>query len=180
MRIKTKWHNENPKSLDESASVIGFIAWKAAMHAVHKMDNEGFRFNNTRQQLEVVAEYVYFLLQVADRLAHDRMGDEERQRLIQSLAGHLIGHMLGNMHDILGPGDYRDEIVAAMNDRSGDYSRFSFVDEEPGSHFLRYLGEKVSEAMRVTDNKWAIEYVSEVAGPEAAHTLRKAVVAQLD
>ncbi len=181
MRIKTKWHNdENPKSLEESASVISFIAWKAAMHAVHLMDNEGFRFDGPRQQLDVVGEYVCFLIQVADRLAHERMHDEERARFIQALAGHLIGHMTGNMQDILGPGDYRDDIVRLINERSGDYARFSFVDEQPGTHFLRYLGEKVSEVMQSTDNKWAIEYVSEVTGPEAAATLRRAVVDQLD
>lgn len=181
MRIKTKWHNDgNPKSLEESASVISFIGWKAAMHAVHLMDNEGFRFNDTRQQLDAVGEFVYFLLQVADRLAHARMGDEERARFIQSLAGHLIGHMVGNMQDILGPGDYRDDIVGRINERALDYARFSFVDEEPGTHFLRFLGEKVSEVMQATDDKWAIEYVSEVAGPDAAATLRRALVDQLD
>jgi hypothetical protein len=37
----------------------------------------------------------------------------------------------------------------------------------------RYLGDKVADAMAVTDAKWVLEHVMEIEAPEALKTLRR-------
>ena len=45
----------------------------------------------------------------------------------------------------------------------------------PSYRFLRYLGEKMFEAMAGTDNKWVIEHVIEIEAPEAMRPLKKLI-----
>jgi hypothetical protein len=40
---------------------------------------------------------------------------------------------------------------------------------------LRYFGEKVSEALSATDNRWVVEHVMEIEAPEAIKLVRRLV-----
>ena len=176
MRVKTKWHKEERgKSLDEAASVLGFIAWRAGMNALKEMDNEGFRFDSYDHQLQVMGEFMAFGLQVIDRLAHERLEDEDRRELVQGLARHLVQHMAGNLQDIKGPGDHKGPFVELLNERGAEYAEFGFADGEPAHSFLRQFGMRVDGVMGGPGNKFCIEYVAEVAAPEVVKTLRKSL-----
>ena len=70
MRVKSKWHKKDkPKSLEDVAGALGFIAWRAADERANKMFSAGFNFSSQAQMLAVVGEYAAFSLQLADRLA---------------------------------------------------------------------------------------------------------------
>ncbi|OOZ40706.1 hypothetical protein BOW53_06770 [Solemya pervernicosa gill symbiont] len=181
MRIKTKWHKDKEgKSLEESASVMGFVAWRAAMNGLNQMENDGFRTDSYSHQLEIIAEFVAFELQVADRLAYIRLEDEDRQAFISTLAGHLIEHTVDNMLDVQGPGDYRPVVIEKLNNRAAEYAELKFQGEEPGYPFLSHLGRCVDGIMGGEKNKFAIEFAAEVIGPDLVKTLRKSVADLLD
>ncbi len=176
MRVKTKWHNEERgKTLAESASVLGFIAWRAAMNMLKEMDNEGFRFRSYKHQLEVLGEMVAFLLQVSDRLAYERLEEADRAEFIAALAKHLVEHMVGNLNDVAGPGEYKKPFIDLLNLRAEEYAEHGFADSEPAHGFLRRLGQNVDAVMGGEHNKFCIEFVSEVAAPGAVKTLRKSL-----
>lgn len=174
MRIKSKWHKKDkPKSLEELASVLGFITWRAAQERADKMYAAGFNFASQAQLLAVVGEFAVFLLQLADRLAYERLDDEPRQRLMGALAQHLVRTLVDNLTEVAGAGDHRAAVVARLNERLEAYAEFGFADGQPSYQALRYLGQCVDEVMGGEANKWVIEQVVDIEAPEAVKNLKK-------
>lgn len=174
MRIKTQWHKKDkPKSLEELASVLGFVTWRAAQERADKMYNAGFNFSSQAQLLDVVGEFVVFLLQLADRLCYERLPDEQRRQLMGALAQHLVRTLVDNMTTVSGPGDHRAVVVARLNERMEAYAEFGFADGQPSYQSLRYLGQCVDGVMGGTENKWVIEQVVDIEAPEAIKNLKK-------
>lgn len=174
MRIKTKWHKKDkPKSLEDLAGTLGFIAWRAAHERVDKMFVAGFNFANKAQLLAVVGEYATFMLQLADRLVYGRLDEEQRQRFVSAMAQHLINAMVENLTEDFGPGDYRSGFVGKLNERLEAYAEYDFSDGQPSYQALRYLGAAVDEIMGGKDNKWVIEQVVDIEAPELVKNLKK-------
>lgn len=173
MRIKSKWHKNKQKSTEEIAGALGFIIWRIASTTVNKMYNEGFNFSSNRQLLDVIGEFIAFLIQVADREAYERLSEEERQRFIMALASHLITTMVDNLQEELGEGDYKAAFIDTLNQRLEAYSEFNYSDGMPSYPFLRYLGTCVDAVMGGEENKWVIEQVIEVEAPDVLKTFKK-------
>jgi len=176
MRVKSKWHKKDrSKSPEEQASVLGFIIWRIADERANKMYRAGFEFASQGQLLAVVGEFAIFLLQLTDRMVHERLPDEQRLPLMGALAQHLIRTMVDNLTEDFGEGDYRAAFVEKINQRLDDYADFGFVDGQPGYQSLRYLGQSIDEVMGGKENKWVIEQVVDIEAPEAIENLRKGV-----
>lgn len=174
MRIKSRWHDKTrPKSLEQIAGAMGFNIWKMASTTANKMYNDGFNFRDNAQLLDVIGEYVMFLLQLADRVAYERLDEQERQQFTSGVARHLIGTMVENRVEELGPGDYQQPFIDTLNQRLDGYAEFSLVDGNPSYPMLRYLGDQVEALMGGTQNKWIKEQVMEVVAPELIKTLRR-------
>ena len=174
MRIKSRWHKKDkPKSVEEIAGALAFIAWRIGFNVVKEMQSKDFFFGSDATRLAVIGEFLAFLIQVADRLAYDRMPDEQRQRFVTTLALRLADTMADNKTDVLGPGDYRRPFVENLNRRLEDYSEFQFADGRPSYQFCAYLGRMINETIGGEDNKWVVEQVAEVEAPEAVDMLKK-------
>lgn len=173
MRIKSKWHKKKPKTIEEIAGALGFIVWRIASTTANKMYNEGFNFSSNKQLLEVIGEFVAFLVQIADREAYERLDEEERQRFVVALATHLINTMVDNMVEELGEGDYKSAFIDTLNQRLDAYADFNYSADGPSYPFLRYLGTCVDAVMGGEENKWVIEQVIEVEAPELLKTFKK-------
>lgn len=176
MRVKSRWHNKaKTRTPQELGSTLAFIAWRIGMNAVKNMQKEGFNFPSYAVQLQVMEEFLPFLIQVVDRLVYGRMDEEMRRNLVTALALHLVDTMVENQVDLLGPGEYRGPLIERLNARLDDYAGFSFNGEEPGYHFLRYLGERVDAVLAKEGNRWVIEQIVDIEAPEAVKTMRKAL-----
>jgi len=174
VRIKSKWHKgDKPKSLEEVAGALGFIAWRAADERANKMFSAGFNFSSQAQLLAVVGEFAAFLLQLTDRLVYGRLDEERRQVFVGALAQHLITTMVNNLAEDFGPGDYRAGFVEKINERMEAYAEFSFADGQPSYQALRYLAKCIDEIMGGQENKWVIEQVVEIEAPEIIKNLKK-------
>ncbi|HEY0722011.1 MAG TPA: hypothetical protein VGE50_12245 [Gammaproteobacteria bacterium] len=174
MRIKSRWHDKSrPKSLEQIAGAMGFNIWKMASTTANKMYNDGFNFRDNGQLLDVIGEYVIFLLQLADRVAYEQLDEEARQQFTSLVAHHLINTMVENRVDELGPGDYQAAFIDTLNQRLDGYAEFSLVDGAPSYPMLRYLGDQVETLMGGSQNKWVKEQVMEVVAPELVKTLRR-------
>jgi len=179
VRLKTKWHSskrrrsKGVRTLEDRATVVGVSIWKIAFNTFKHMETEGFRFGSDEQVTAVVNELIAFLLQVSDRLVYGQLSESERAEFITAVGRHLAATVDSNVRDFLGEGDHGGRFIATINSRTGDYAEFEFKDGGPGYAFVRYLGEKVSEAMAETDNKWVIEHVMEIEVPEAIKLLKR-------
>lgn len=185
VRMKTRWHRSRrskrniegsarEKSLDDLASVMGFNIWKIAKELYAHMEQEGFRFAEDAQVVEILTETIAFLITVVDRLLYGQVDEQVRAEFINALAKHLSKTVETNQLDLMGPGDYITPYVETLNARFAEYAECSFSQEEgPGYEFRRFFAEQVARVMAVTDNKWVLEQVMDIEAPNAVTTLRR-------
>jgi hypothetical protein len=176
LRIKSHWWNdESDRSLPEIASALAFIAWRVSVDKAINLHCERFVYRDDAQRLAVIQEYLVFLIQVADRLSHGRLADEDRRALITAFARKVIEHVQDNSQDLLGPGDYGSPFIALLNQRSGEYAEYQLADDGPTYAFLRHLGFEIQNLMgEGQENRWVIDQVMDKDGWEAYKTFARA------
>lgn len=173
--VKTRWRKKGPRTVEERASVIGANVWKIALEVFKHMEKEGFRFGSDRLTTDVIAEFIAFLVQLADRAVYGRLAEEERAALIGAVVRHLAATMANNQQDLFGPGEYRKPFIDLLNARFGEYAGFEYRDGEPGYPCLGFFAGKVADAMASGDNKWVVEQVMDIEAPEMVRLVRKLV-----
>lgn len=177
VRIRSRWKDKaRERSLEEIGAALAFIEWRIASQALLNLENEGFQTDTQLQRLEVLEEICAFLIHVTDRLVHDSLSEEQRQRFIVALALKIADTYHDNRVDSEGRGqDYRQPFIQGLNQRMADYAEFKFENGEPGYAFKRYLGECVTNRMGPRDRKWISDQVMEIEVPEMLKTLEKGV-----
>jgi hypothetical protein len=177
IRIKSTWHDSGrnrpaAKSLEDSAQALAFIAWRLALEGARELHREGFEYLSDKERVGVISEFVAFQVQIADRLAFDRLDDVERRDFINALGQRLADHIQDNLVDIAGPGNYRKPFIDMLNERLGEYAGLSFRDGEPGFDFLRYFGARALAVMGDSQtNRWVMDQVMSVAAPKLVERL---------
>lgn len=183
LRIKSRWTEKaklkpSDEMLGENARALAFIFWRLALDKAKNLHGEDFIYDSDEQRIKVIAEYLAVLLQVADRLAFYRLDDEDRQRFVTKLALRLADHMQDNATDLFGAGDYRTSFIDMLNRRADGYSEFGYSPQDGASYgFLHFLGTQVQRVMGDEHhaNKWVIDQVMEIDGPEMIEKAEKAM-----
>jgi len=176
LRIKSHWSNDDAeRSLPEIASALAFIAWRISTEKAINLHCERFVYTSDEDRLAVIQEYLVFLIQIADRLSHDRLDDEDRRTLITGFATKVIEHVQDNSQDLLGPGNYGRPFIALLNQRSEEYADFKLADDGPTYAFLRHLGFEIQQHMGDQhENRWVIDQVMDKDGFDAYRVFAKA------
>ena len=179
-RLNTNWNqSQRVRGFRDTGSALALNMWKLASEALLHIENEGFETNTRSQRLDVVVEFLAYLLHLLDRLAHDSFDDNDRAGLIGETAEKLVEIVLDNRND-LGETVSREDFITLLNIRSDEYADCHCDDAGPGFTLRRVFGEYVREAMGAKDRKWIPDYVMEVAGPKAYTAFRRSVRAMLD
>ena len=184
LRIKTKWHrskrserntagSSKPKTVEDLAGVIAFNIWKISQETYRRMEKEEFSFTEDKQVTDIITEVIAFLVHVADRMVYGKLENEDRSRFVTSLAKELGKTLDCNMLDLFGKGDYITPFYNTLNERFSDYAEFEFEGNEPSYAAKRYLGDKISGIMKVSDNKWVLEQVMDIEAPEAIKIMQR-------
>ncbi len=179
LRIKSRWHGEGERSLEEIAGALAFIAWRLAQDKAITLHGEDFIYENDRQRMDVIIEYLIFQLQIMDRLAHQRLAldDEERRALIVAVARKLGEIVEDNSLDLFGPGEYLQPFFDRINERAAEYAEFRYTDEGPSYPFLRHLGYEIQQIMgEEGENRWVIDQVMDKDGVEVDRKLSRAML----
>jgi hypothetical protein len=176
IRITSRWRAEGrPRSLQEIATALAFIAWRLALDRAINLHCERFVYRDDSQRLAVIQEYLVFLIQIADRLAHLSLEDTDRRDLIVALARKLVLHVQDNSQDLIGPGDYGGAFLALLERRSDEYAEFALADDGPSYAFLRHLGFEIQTLMGGgQENRWVIDQVMDKDGWDAYKSFAKA------
>jgi len=184
IRIKTKWHrtkrkgaqSAGPKTLLELASVVAFNLWKVAQEPFRRMEKEGFRFAQDAQVTGFITEFIAYLSHSVDRLLYARVSDVERGEFMNALVQHLAQTMAENQEQLFGAGNYRVPFIDTINVRFDQYAECAFAnDTGPSYEFTRLLGEKISDIMTASDDRWVLEQVMEIEAPQAFKTVQRVV-----
>ena len=174
MRVKSKWHKNQVKTIEDIGGAMAFICWRITKNHLEDLINEGFVIEK-EQVFDVIAESLCFLIQSIDRLVFKTLNTEQRQELINKLAKQSAFYYQENKEDRIGEGNHWKAFVNTYNQRSKDYSDYDFVDNEPDYHFLRYFAEKVKLAMTDVDEKWIVQQMIEIQAPKAFKKLSQSV-----
>jgi hypothetical protein len=176
VRVKSKWNDKGrERSMAEIGGAAAFILWRIAQQGLLNLENEGFQTDTRSQRLDVMGEFLAFLVHLADRLKAGHLELDERTEFITSLARHLADNMQENRTEAQGKGDYRKALIDLLNERAADYAEFSMSSAEPGYAMRRYFGENVRAVMGEKDNQWITDQVMDVEVPEALPPLKKAL-----
>ncbi|MEZ5540790.1 MAG: hypothetical protein R3F42_01980 [Pseudomonadota bacterium] len=176
MRVKSKWNiSARERSLAEIGGAVAFIVWRIAQQGTLNLENEGFQTDSNAQRLDVIAEFVAFLVHFCDRLKAAELDQVQRQEFISALARHLADQMQDNRSGVQGAGEYRRSFIDLLNARTADLAEFTMPDGEPGYAMKRYFGEHVRAVMGAKDNQWITDQVMDVEVPAALKPLRKAL-----
>ena len=172
MRIRARWNKHaREQSLEDIAGALNVICWKITTQVVLELENKGYKTHSNAHRLEIIGELLAFLLQIVDRLVYEQLEEEDRHRLVSTLAARMIDTYVGNQRDILGPGEYRKAFIELLNQRAEDYAELSFNNGQAGFDFLRYFGEQVEALME--EKHWVSQELISIVGPEAVKVVKK-------
>lgn len=177
IHIKNHWNNDAVEhSLQDTASVVAFTAWRIAKDRAINLNSERFIYTDDAQRMAVIGEYLYFQLHVVDRLAHQLLGEEERGKLILYIALKFADYIQDNGQELFGDGDYIRPFIARLNQRSAEYSEFNFTDQRPSYPALRHFGYQIQQLMgEIETNRWIIDQIMDRDGEEVYKQIAQAV-----
>lgn len=178
MRTRSKWRKTKAGAgIEENATALAYICWQIALDRAKNLHLEDYEYSNDEQRTGVIAEYLFFLVHLADRLVYETLDEHARARFIGTLAHHAARHYQRNLEDVFGRDrDYRSGFIEMLNERIAEYSDYSLDRTGPGYQMLRGLGRRVQDVMGDSQtNRWVIDQVMEIDGPQAVLDLRKAL-----
>lgn len=166
LRIRNSFKNRNNITLPEKANILAYNIWQIALAGAKNLHEEDYVFNDDVQRVGVIREYLVFLVHVADRMVFDQLDEAERGIFVNELAQYTANQVQRNTEHIAGPGDYKENYLATINDRFNEYARGSFEGKKPGYSLLRMFGENIRQIMGDDQtNKWTIDQIMDVDGP---------------
>lgn len=190
MRFKNRWHQEQPRTLEDIAGLYAFYLWRIAAQSLDHLTENGIRFDSIAQSLAVMAEYLAFLIAVSDRWVYERqLSDSDRQIFMKNLAQRSVHNLMENLSESGGsdfPAEKRERSfwVAHLNQQLAEYAECAFNGNTPGYSFFRLVGQSVGRQLAETENRWVIEQTADIEAPEMINHLKKAfeqvVVSYLD
>lgn len=170
-RIRTAWKNKRrPVSTEEHAVAVAAVAWRIALNAARNLHEAAFDYTDDVQRLAVMREYLYFLIHFADRRAQQSFASDpaRRTRFTTRLSHECRRHYRENERDIMAPEPVAERFIEQLNRRLSAYANTRFVDDQPGYAALRALALHIREQMgHDQTNKWVLEQVLDIDGPEA-------------
>jgi hypothetical protein len=186
IRLKSQWFkSDKPKTPEENAGAMGFIAWRVARQMIGRMRSAGFDIDIGDPYFAFMREALVFVVAVVDRIAHARMDAESRQRFTTALVLKVAEYVQENEGEYLAavaPGAYADRFIDLFNEVQGHYAEFgadaaTTADEgfTPDFAFYRYLGHRLEPVLPEKDRRWVLDQVMATEAPEAVETVQRAM-----
>lgn len=179
LRIKSQWYqNDTAKTPKQTASAMAFITWRVAQNTLKQMRLAQFDIDIGAQYFAFTREVLVFLIQVLDRMAHDRMTTEERSEFVTALVIRVAEILQENEDTMLGiPAEgqtsHFDEFITLFNALADHYAEFGHDEAGPDFNFVRYLGHRIEALMPAKDQRWVIDQIMATEVPEAVDMLQR-------
>lgn len=195
VRIKRHWFQDGrERSPEEQATVIAVAVWKSATHGLQGLRKAKFSVDVGDPFIRVLAEFVVFLVTVADRVAYLHVppadvtdaGDQAdpldwRQAFTVALARRLATIYQENLDQLIGPlaasaespaRNHADVFIELLNRRMAEYAEFDYDENGPEFALLRYFGNCVSAALPDSaEQRWVLDQIMASQAPEAIETV---------
>ncbi len=183
MRVRSQWFkNGRPKSPEEIAGAVAFIAWRIAQNALKNTRLAHFDVAVGNQYFDFLREFLIFLIQVADRIAYRQFDWNVRVKFTSTLSHRVAETLAENQAELLGGllVDIKADFIRRLNQCADDYAGFEYDSQSLNFAFVRYLGHTMQQVMDARDQQWIIDQMMSIEAPEAIATLEKAMKGLLD
>lgn len=176
MRIKSSWFKEGREhSPQEISDALSFVVSRIAENALKNTRKAKFEIEVGPQYLDFLAEFLLFLVLVADRLAYRRLSAEDRQVFTGNLANR-VGETYAENRSRLLDADMKEckqRFIDLLNQRAGEYADFGYEENGPDYGFYRYLAFCIGNVLNEEDAKWVIDPMISFEAPEAVKMVEK-------
>lgn len=181
MRIKSQWFRQGAaKTPRQTASAMAFITWRVAQNTLKQMRAAHFDIEVGAQYFAFTREVLVFLIQVLERMAHERMDAPARAEFMVALVRRVAEVLQENEDGLLGPPpagqpSHYDNFIDLYNALADHYAEFGFGPDGPDFSFMRYLGHRIEALMPEKDRLWVIDQIMAMEVPEAVRMLQGAM-----
>lgn len=176
MRIKSHWFKSGrEKTPQEIAGALAFTIWRVADNALKKTRKANFEIAIGPQYFSFLAEFMVFLIQVADRIAHRQLSAEARFVFTSALANRVAETLAENQSRLMGDciAEHKQRFIDKLNQRAGEYAEFNYDSDGPEFAFTRYLAYCMREVMDEKDVEWVIDQMMSIEAPEAVDMVER-------
>lgn len=194
LRIKNRWFRRDgapdasPKSAAEQASAVAFIVWRVGHHMLRRMRGADFAIDAGRPYFDFMREVLVFLIALADRIAHERLGPDERTEFTVALVRHVARILQENEDDLLGPAAagaplHGETFIDLVNEVVRHYAEFGADPQPPAGvavfhpdfGFVRYLGTRLAPTVPEGERRWVLDQVMAIEAPEAVAMVQRSM-----
>jgi len=181
MRIKSQWFRQGAaRTPAQTASAMAFITWRVAQNMLGQMRSAHFDIEIGAQYFAFTREVLVFLIQVLDRMAHERMDTESRGAFMSALVQRVAQVLQENEDRLLGEplagqASHYERFIDQYNALSDHYADFGFGPLGPDFSFVRYLGHRIEAFMPEKDRLWVVDQIMAAEVPEAVSILQRSM-----
>jgi len=176
MRIKSQWFkSDREKTAEEIAGAMAFTIWRIADNALKNTRRANFEIAIGTQYFSFLTEFLVFLVQVADRIAHRQLSSEARYAFTSTLANRVAETLAENQSRLMDGSiaERKQQFIDKLNQRAGEYADFNYGSDGPEFAFTRYLAFCMREVMDEKDVEWVIDQMMSIEAPEAVDMVEK-------
>ncbi len=183
LRIKNRWFREGREHTpEELAGAVAFVIWRIAGNTLKNTRKANFEIAVGPRYFAFLAEFLIFLIQVADRIVFLRLPQEARYTFTCTLANRVAETYAENQSRLQGvPEDEaKQRFIDQVNQRADGYASFDFGEDGPSFNFTRYLGYCMEPIMDERDSGWIIDQMMSVEAPGAVEMIDRTLRNLLD
>ena len=176
MRIKSNWFKSGREHTpQELAGAVSFVVWRIADNALKNTRKANFDVEIGNQYFAFLNEFLFFLIQIADRIAFRRLTQEARFAFTSTLANRVAETLAENQNRLLGGSqqESKQQFIDLLNQRANDYADFDYDEDGPSFRFTRYLGYCMNQVMSEKDSGWIIDQMISIEAPGAVEMVEK-------
>ena len=182
LRVKTTWFKkEGERPPEEVATVMASMLWRLADKAIDNLSKADYDIITPQRGFKIIAELTCFLVHYMDRLAFDRLDDEQRQELISATGIRLAEVMEQNILDFNEGArdpdyDYQEGYIELLNKRMQDYAEFAeftLPNGKPAFQPSRFLSLMIREDMEKSDQSWIQDQLMDIEVPAMMEMAKK-------
>ena len=176
MRIKSNWFKGGREHTPQEISdALAFVVFRIADNALKNTRKSKFEIEVGPQYLDFLAEFLYFLILSADRIAYLNLPAEDRVAFTGNLANRVAETFAENRSRLLDENQVycKQSFIDLLNQRAGEYADFGYDEKGPEYGFYRYLAFCIGEVMTEADSGWIIDQMISFEAPEAIQMVEK-------
>jgi hypothetical protein len=176
MRIKSNWFKEGREhSPQEISDALAFVVSRIADNALKNTRKAKFEIEVGPQYLDFLAEFLLFLILVADRIAYRDLSEEDRTTFTGNLANRVAETYAENRSRLLVEDikECKQHFIDLLNQRAGEYADFGYDEKGPEYGFYRYLAYCIGNVLSEEDANWVIDPMISYEAPEAVKMVEK-------